>query len=97
MLTGRGLERGRPTGGVPPWAREKSGARRREEVTKEGRLTARRRLLLALPLVLVCFRVAAEALCVAIAAVVSVAAPADGRGGQCLDSRRADAETAVGG
>lgn len=68
-----------------------------KRLLKEERLTARRRLLLALPLVLVCFRVAAEALRVAVTAVVSVAAPADGHGGQCLDSRPADVKTAVGG
>lgn len=99
MLTSRGPERGRLTGRVRPWAREKSGegAQRRKEVIKKGGLTARHRLLLALPSVLVCFCVAAEALRVAIAAVVSVAAPADGHGGQCLDSRPAEVETAVGG
>lgn len=99
MLTSRGPERGRPPGRVHPWAREKSGegAQRGKEVIKEGRLTARHRLLLARPLVLVRFCVAAEALRVAITAVVSVAAPADGHGGQWLDSRAADVKTAVGG
>lgn len=70
---------------------------RRKEIIKEGGLTARHRLLLALPPVLVCFRVAAEALGVAVAAIVSVAAPADGHGGQCLDSRATGVKTAVGG
>lgn len=69
----------------------------RKEVIKDGGLTARRRLLLALPLVLVCFGVAAEALSVAITTVVSVAAPADGHGGQGLDSGPADVKAAVGG
>lgn len=44
-----------------------------------------------LPLVLVCFGVAAEALGVPVAAVVPVAAPADQHGRQCFDSGRANA------
>lgn len=56
-------------------------------------------LLLTLPLVLVCFGVAAEELCVSITAVVSVAAPEDQQGGQCFHSRPAICrlQTAVGG
>lgn len=57
----------------------------------KGRHTALHRLPLTLPAVLVRFGVAAGPLCIPIAAVVSVAAPVDGHGGQRLGSRPANA------
>lgn len=81
MLKNRSIERGRAFLQVQLWSLK----------MWKGHTTLHC-FLLTLPLVLVCFGVAAEQLCVSITAVVSVAAPEDQHGGQCFHSRAANAD-----